>query len=288
VLTAADVADLARDLGLADVAADLAALARPSLRLLDEPGLPEPPVGATRLGGLPGLPADVAWPHPPWPGGEREAMTFFGQVALADLDPDVWPGPRTGLLSFFCHQHRDYWGVDEASSARVLHLPDGATLEPRLPPDTLGDERLLDDVAVVVRRDLTIPDSSATAMRPFGFSWGQPRHGDQEVYWALQRRLRDCQGVEDWRAEHRLLGWPRLEQDDFDVSLASMGFEAEGIDYGTEDMVAQAPHWRLLLQVDSSGLGTSFGDGGRLYFGILADDLAAGRFHRVQAISQCG
>jgi hypothetical protein len=35
----------------------------------------------------------LRWPHAKWPGYEHEAMTFFGQVVLADLDPDAWPGP---------------------------------------------------------------------------------------------------------------------------------------------------------------------------------------------------
>jgi hypothetical protein len=35
----------------------------------------------------------LRWPHAKWPGYEHEAMTFFGLVVLADLDPDAWPGP---------------------------------------------------------------------------------------------------------------------------------------------------------------------------------------------------
>jgi len=250
VLSAADVADLAREAGLADIADDLAALARPSLRLLDEPGLPEPPVGGTRLGGLPDLPADVAWPHPPWPAGEREAMTFFGQVALAITGPTAPPRAAPAAR----HARRR-----AAARRRVRGRP------PR--PD---DARLVGPEDEALR----------VLVRPAG-------HGDEKKYWALEMSLRGGQGIEDWRAEHRMLGWPRLEQDDVFVDLASMRLEAEGIPYDTAEMVAQARDWRLLLQVDSFGLGTSFGDGGHLYFGILADDLAAGRFDRVQAASQC-
>lgn len=215
-------------------------------------------------------------------------MTFFGQVALADLDPAIWPGPRTGLLSVFCHQHRAHWGVEEPGSARIVHVADGAVLQPRLPPETFDDDFLLEDVAVVVRRELTMPHPSALVMEPFDFWWDRPRHRDEQAYWSLVVRLGERHGVEDWRAQHRILGWPRLEQDDVMHSLASMRLEAGGVPYDTPEMLAQARDWRLLLQLDSFGLGTSFGDGGRLYAGILAQDLEAGRFDRVQAISQCG
>jgi hypothetical protein len=39
---------------------------------------------------------------------------------------------------------------------------------------------------------------------------------------------------------------------------------------------------------DWASVGANFGDGGTLFFGVLAADLEAGRFDRVQAISQSG
>jgi uncharacterized protein YwqG len=45
---------------------------------------------------------------------------------------------------------------------------------------------------------------------------------------------------------------------------------------------SDASAWRLLLQIDSDDdLGLRWGDCGRLYFGMRADDLRAERFERV-------
>lgn len=54
-----------------------------------------------------------------------------------------------------------------------------------------------------------------------------------------------------------------------------------------EDAVAAAARWRLLLQLDTDDhVGWSWGDVGRLYFLIRADDLGGRRFDRAVALQQ--
>jgi hypothetical protein len=290
------IAALARECGFGDVADDLAALALPSLRLeyVDAPA----EVGASKLGGLPDLPSDVRWPHAKWAGYEQEAMTFFGQIALADLDAAVWPGPREGLLSFFCRQSPDYYGVDVGGAARVLHLPAGAVLDRREPPSTLYEDFRLGECAVSARPEMTLPTIAvdiADVLEPLGFGWDGPRAEQDDDYDALELRLAEAQGFSprrpdgSWAERHRLLGWPRHIQGDVLLEIVLMHFQDNQIKYKTADLGRLASDWRLLLQIESDRrLGASFGDGGTLFFGMPAAELEAARFDRVQAISQSG
>ena len=93
------VAILAEQAGSSDIAHALADLALPSLRLVATEGRPS--TGATRLGGTPDLPAATPWPRTRVEDGAELALTFVAQLRLDDVDTDVWPAPRTGLLSFF-------------------------------------------------------------------------------------------------------------------------------------------------------------------------------------------
>jgi uncharacterized protein YwqG len=78
-------------------------------------------------------------------------------------------------------------------------------------------------------------------------------------------------------------------QNDVLPELVAMHFEDTDVDHEWSDLEQHAKAWRLLLQLeDDAHLGASFGDGGSLYFGLPAEDLASGRFDRVQAITQSG
>jgi uncharacterized protein YwqG len=55
-----------------------------------------------------------------------------------------------------------------------------------------------------------------------------------------------------------------------------------------DTILAELEEWVLLFQYDSDdGSGIMFGDAGIVYFWIKADDLAAGNFTDVWAITQC-
>ena len=118
----ADCTPLVRDPQLARIADDLAAVARPSIRLLATPLEDDPPVGRSKLGGRPDLPAGTPWPtcriempapsaafvaanpdKPRLPPDAIVHLSFVGQIDLEDVRPFDTESrlPPAGLLSFF-------------------------------------------------------------------------------------------------------------------------------------------------------------------------------------------
>jgi Domain of unknown function (DUF1963) len=91
--------------GLGAIAAEIVGLAEPciALALADPPDerpdvWPEPPLGASRIGGAPDLP-----PGWNWPANENGFAGFMLQIAMRDI-PEMrgFPLPRTGMLYLFC------------------------------------------------------------------------------------------------------------------------------------------------------------------------------------------
>jgi uncharacterized protein YwqG len=76
----------------------VAALARSGYRLV--PTGMRTGVGASKLGGVPDLPAGVQWPLFQWR-DELLPMLFLGQIALDELVGGDWFAQAGGLLSFF-------------------------------------------------------------------------------------------------------------------------------------------------------------------------------------------
>jgi hypothetical protein len=269
------VAELAAEYGFADIAEELAALAMWGFRLQGRHG--EAASGATKLGGLPDLPAGAEWPA--WRDGSP--LWFAGQVETGALGDD-WPGPSPGLLLFFCLKDPE---SDDVGAAQVVVAPPGTPLERAKPDPRL--EGLLPELAVSVRPELTLPAvgvSPAVPLQPFGFDYDEPRHDDTENYFGLLEALEREQGVE--RPTHRVLGHPLHIQNDVLVTLVSESTGGRGL---RPELEEQSHNWRLLLQVDSDRrFGDSFADGGTIYFGLPAEDLAAGRFDRVEVTMDSG
>jgi len=269
------VADLAAAGPLADIAGDLAALARPCLRAQQLTGVPG--LGASKLGGAPDLPADVEWPMHVRPDGRAEPMRFVAQFALAGLDPAIWPGPHEGLLTVFHHPPEEEADLE---TARVLHLPAGSTLAPRAWPTGLDEAPVWESESPIdLVPELALPHMAAGpahALEPFGFDWEQPRAELADAYHELLEALLDEQHIDAGPA--RILGWPWFVHDDVmaELVLDHRGFEGRDDDDG---LAAEAAGWISLL---------SFWDGDTVAttIGLPAPDLAAGRFDRVRAGSQ--
>ena len=89
----------------------ITSLCRPGVLLTSQSaGDPDIPIGGTKLGGWPDLPAPAQWPTL----GNGSPMPFIAQVCLADVAPYDVEGvlPHGGMLSFFYDVIEQPWGVD--------------------------------------------------------------------------------------------------------------------------------------------------------------------------------
>ncbi len=128
---------LAADPALSRVRTELEALVRNSIRLWPQPGSDDDiPIGASKLGGMPDLPPDLAWPtfkivkklyeERALPEDGIISLPFIGQFnleQLAQYDADHVL-PKTGMLYLFffdlVYSGSDDW-LYELGKIRVLH-----------------------------------------------------------------------------------------------------------------------------------------------------------------------
>jgi uncharacterized protein YwqG len=258
---------------------------QPSIRLVRAGGVSEDLVGASRLGGLPDLAADAEWPE-----NDGEPLSFIAQLNLAESHVFDAEGllPESGLLSFFYDAvSQEAWGFDPADygAFAVIYAPPSSTLIRREAPAALDVEGLFSPVGLTMGPELTfVPWESFTAE-----NLGMPAEVALE-YASVVDDAGAGQGV-----VHRLLGHPDPIQGDMQVEcqLASNGVSC-GNPSGYRDPRAavlrrDAGDWRLLLQIDSDeDAGMMWGDVGRIYYWIRAEDLRQHDWQLSWLILQCG
>lgn len=135
---------LLEDFGLAPFRDEILARASPciAIALKDSPpvavpDLPPVPLGASKVGGDPDLPAGFAWPS-----REDGLAGFYLQIAMADLPVAAWnPFPERGMCYVFCHDdQRAFW--DHPGWEVVWWEGDPATLQ-RVPRDVQAQNPLI-------------------------------------------------------------------------------------------------------------------------------------------------
>lgn len=276
-MNVADVHARACAAGFSEFADELAALALPAFTL--EPDATGSDVG--HLGGLPRLPAGVPWPMSRWATVEPRPLAFVAEIDLASLDPSIWPGPAAGTLVFFCDIDVDALFVDSGGAALVQHIPPDVALAPVKLPEQLHKDLRYRELRVAARPVMTVPfGASEPELLKLGLD------ADATRYEAYHRMRAELVGVDThWTAQHQLLGWPPADEDELHATWPRLHDEA--IDFGLSTPAPAPESWRLLLQISSDydRIGTQFGDGGSLLFAVPDADLAAGRFDRVQAIT---
>jgi uncharacterized protein YwqG len=274
----------------------LAPHCRPSVRVLPQAAPAETlPLGASRLGGLPDLPAGTAWPA--WQG---RSLSFLAQLNLADLAAfeAAAPLPPTGLLSFFYDALEQPWGYDPADRGRAVVLYQDADigLEPQPQPADLStaEYTTFPVVPLAFAAELTLPDLREQEV---GITEDELTEAQREAYWDLEHRHGD--------GTSRVLGNPDAIQGTMrdQCALVSRGIntgsaklqevsrQATGLsEEEVAALVQQAPdEWLLLLQLDSheTEANMMWGDSGRLYFWIPRAALAARDFGQVWQVLQC-
>lgn len=282
-----------QDLGISEYFEALAPLAKNAVRISLNRQLEKGiPVGASKFGGHPDLPADAAWFRT---GAGDIPMSFIAQINFAETAPfDLEHRlPEQGMLYFFydCSCDGMPWGFNPNDSDGwqvYFYNGDPAALSRREAPLDLtrndngavfGCARLCFESAVELpttesglTNDVELPDDDEL----------------QDAYW-------------EWLEDHfpeisnKLLGHADPIQGGMELECE---YVTNGINCGTpagyqiakaRGLDKNAARWHLLLQVDSDeDLGMMWGDLGRLYLWITEEDLVARRFEKSWLILQCG
>ncbi|QIK71950.1 DUF1963 domain-containing protein [Propioniciclava coleopterorum] len=271
-LSATHFDEFVHHLGLAAHLAPLRAALRPTTYLLLD-GHGPAPVGASKVGGDPDLPADVEWPidSGDW------AMAFAFQIDLAQVPEAARDAlPASGLLSFFV-------GVDEPATGvehTVLLIPAGVPLAPRRPPEGVAMAAFMEEVDPGPLRLETVLDLPRWATNEHtALTEESMDAAEQEAYEALQEALRPPR-QDPGNVVGRLLGHaagigidPREDAvvvQEVDPNLLYNYDERHKID------MARAEKWRHLLTIYSCGaLNLWIWDAGYLQVLIHEDALAA-------------
>ena len=269
---------------------------RASIRVLPQLAPAEPlPVGASRLGGLPDLPAEAEWPA--W---EGRPLSFLAQLNLATLAayPAAAALPASGLLSFFYDAQEQPWGYnpDHRGRARVRYHEATSGLAPRPLPVGLSLEAYsaFPVAPLLFAAEITLPN---------------PWEDDLDI---AEDELTEDQRAAFWRLLHRhgdgtsrLFGTPDTIQGPVRQQCALV---SRGISSGSPEAMQQtrealgfseaevetwqhqaAAEWELLLQLDSheAEANMMWEDMGRLYFCLPRAALARRDFEATWTVLQC-
>lgn len=181
-------------------------------------------------------------------------MFFLAQIHCPDLKglPGTELLPETGLLSFFGdHDAINGCGWDDPSQSAIYHWTELDKLAPADPPLELAARA---EQGAVLRPFLDLPGPRSQAAETMRLT-AEERPQYASLYLAALGHGIPAE-ARPYCVQNKLLGWPRLVQDDL-----SLGMES-----GDHPL-------RLLLQLDGD-----FGPGGSVYFLMNGDDLAARRF----------
>lgn len=261
----------------------IVAQAVPCVRFRDLGEYDDAPIGSTRFGGDPDLPAKSSWPTDPGADENANALLFIGQLNLAELP--LWRGcplPKRGLLSVFL-------GINGfQGDAYVAYFPTKTRLVRRVTP--------IDRVVMDYRDDASLRPCRA---EPFlGLSLPATLSQFRQTVEVLCREAEDCEdeyldyddcyrGMESEGPKFfaQLLGFavpPYLSGNDYhdQASARRLGVQAKGGPKGRryfdlkhikqasdrQRVADDAFRFPLLLSMGSdNSTGAMWSDAGRLY-----------------------
>lgn len=236
------------------------------------------PVGSSKLGGDPDLPANVEWPT-----SDDCDLYVIAQIKLSELPPLAAELglPRSGMLYFFYDMENQPWGFDPKDKCghRVLYFDDEENLSRRTPPEAIEFEDGLLECSLSATSHISLPSEP-----PEEISY-EENEADYDSYFDLLGEL---------VSDHQMLGKPAQVQNpmELECQLASNGIyvgDSKGYnDPRAKELSSGAKDWRLLFQMGSDdGAGVIWGDVGTIYFWIREQDLAEKRFDKTWLILQC-
>jgi len=245
-----------RSHGLGRLAQAILTSARECVRLkAEESDEDEIPIGSSKLGGQPDLPAGVQWPS--WEDGPLSFIAQFNTNELPDF-ADKGLLPEGTLLSFFWDTDAMDFGPEHKECFRVIATPLGTTLA-RMPfPAQLSGEGRFTACQLAARKSISLPEWDSAIAESWGMTEDESTAYVEGPYEALMPGDKTGQ-------HHQVLGYAQTIQGDMQ--------HGKPFD--------EASDWRLLVQIDSDDEAEmNFVDGGRLYFWIRESDLRAGKFDR--------
>lgn len=261
--------------GLTQLVAHSALLLQPALRLrptlISEQAIK---VGATKMGGMPDLPADVSWPT-----YKGIPQAFIAQFKLSDLHAFAIAGqlPAQGMLWFFYDaQQQTYGDAPEGRDGwRVIYRPGSQQLKQSTPPTTLPVNARFKAATLTITPVLTLAQQPPLEVP--GLAWSDD---DQEKYDTIFQQFYNESDPQ--AAKHQLLGHPYTLQDDMREQCQLVTNNITDANDPRAATVAQGANaWHLLLQVDSDeNLGMQWGSTGIVYYWIKQADLSAQKFEQ--------
>lgn len=239
------------------------------------------PVGCSKMGGEPDLPAGMEWPRTE----AGTALSFIAQINFAEVHSFDLDGklPEEGMLWFFydCSDEGMPWGFDPADvdGWRVI-FDEKPELERTEAPEDLEVSFSEARVSFASRVDLLSTDSDLAdelelpdeEMDDY-FDWMEEREGECNK---LLGHADNIQGGMELECEYVTHGLYCGDPSGYQKANA-LGLHKN------------AARWTLLMQVESNeDIGMMWGDLGRLYLWITEEDLQARRFDKCWLILQCG
>jgi uncharacterized protein YwqG len=260
-------------------------LLRPALHLR---ALAEGEAVVGYLGGDPLLPADVEWPQ--WEG--QGPLTFVGAIDCGALPVEELelPLPTDGALLFFYFDGQvapdddsadeatvDYWRPQSTrGGSRVVYVPADAKMEQRPAPEPIVAYPM---VPLAGKPIATRPGLDHPAFRvAFGdpYDPAAPPSSAAVVGDQFSAALDEIRRA---RAPHHQVGGYAQSVQGSAETEASYGRFPGNDAQSSEDRTRLAGRLVVLAQLGSdTDAGMNWGDGGRLFWLIDPDDLAAGRF----------
>ena len=260
-------------------------------------------IGSSKIGGKPDLPSDFQWPHYHSKIDSTVAgiypLGFLAQINCEEVhkyDSDSLLPPK-GLLYFFYELDTMKWGFDpqDKGCARVYYHPGEVSelVRTEFPLD-LPRENQLPEIPVTFTAKNELPT----------FDEFSELHNEESQDWDAYEKVKTEMGFDSDLAYDtdqsitKLLGYA-------DVVQNSMLLECEHVTNGIycgesieipKDTLHQHKEncikWQLLFQLDSIFIEDKeimmWGDMGRLFYYIKADDLKNVEFDNCWLILQCG
>lgn len=279
-----------------DIKKELIKTARNSIRL-SIGGAAEQTVGGTRFGGAPDVPDGFEWPYfesESYEEVKNRPLSFIAQFNMEEISRFDTENllPKTGVLSFFYELNSMAWGYDpeDKGCARVYWFEDTSALHTTDLPDDMEECFRLPALKIA---------ASSEKSYQSGVDFMLQREDVMTERWDEFDEVQEKLGVDEDGEISKLLGWANPIQGNMtmECELISRGYY---LGSGWDDVTPldrqeaeqwSAEDWLPLLQLDAVEDGDfklMFGDGGRIFFYIRRDDLAARKFDDVWLVLQCG